>query len=147
MHSRTYGYYREANLYRRLQRAGFYWPTISKEADQIQSQCEACQLPKDREESYVVFAKEDWGNPFIEYLASRTLPQKHKSRYKLKRSATCYFLHVGIQSRKGFGGDPLRCLGPKEAKEKLKEVYSRECREHQGRKKLYRYILQIGWYY
>lgn len=107
MHSRTYGYYREANLYRRLQRAGFYWPTISKEADQIQSQCEACQLPKDREESYVVFAKEDWGNPFIEYLASRTLPQKHKSRYKLKRSATCYFLHVGIQSRKGFGGDPL----------------------------------------
>jgi len=83
---------------------------------------------------------------FIEYLASDTLPQKHEGRNKFKRLATCYFLHEGNLFRKGYDGDPLRCLGPKEAKEMLKEVDTGECGQHQGRKKLSRYILQMGHY-
>ena len=85
-------------------------------------------------------------NPFVEYLAGGILPWKHEGKYKLKRLVTHYSLHEGILFRKGFGEDPLRCLGPKEAKEMLKEVHSSECREHQGRKNLYRYILQMRYY-
>ena len=77
IHDRTCGFYREVNLYCKLQRAGFYWPSMGKDADQVQTQCEACQLAVDREESYVVFIGEDWRNPFVQYLAEGILPQKH----------------------------------------------------------------------
>ena len=140
VHSRTCGFCREVSLYRRLQRVGFYWPNMRKEADQTQSQCEAYQMAIDRKETYVVFTEEDWRNPFVEYLAGGILPRKHEGKYKLKRLVTHYFLHEGIPFRKGFDGDPLRCWGRKEAKEMLKEVHSGECKEHQGRKKLYWYI-------
>ena len=41
----------------------------------------------------------------------------------------------------------MRCLGPEEAKEMIKEVHSGECGEHQGKKKLYRCLLQMGYYW
>ena len=56
VHDKTCGSCEEVSLYRRLQRAGFYWPSMGKkEADQVQTQCGTCQLAADREESYVVF--------------------------------------------------------------------------------------------
>ena len=33
-------------------------------------------------------------------------------------------------TQKGYDEDPLRCLGPKEAKRMIKEVHSEECVEH-----------------
>nr|XP_023884510.1 uncharacterized protein LOC111996740 [Quercus suber] len=59
VHDKTCGSYREVNLYCRLQRAGFYWPSMGKEADQVQTQCGTCQLAIDREENYAVFVSED----------------------------------------------------------------------------------------
>ena len=80
------------------------------------------------------------------YLTEGILPQKHSERYKFKRLATRYFLHNAVLFKKGYDGDPLRCLGPEEAKRMIKEVYSRECGEHKGKKKLYRCLLQMGYY-
>ena len=130
VHDKTCGSCREVNLYCRLQRAGFYWPSMGKDADQVQTQCETCQLATDREESYVVFASEDWGSPFTQYLTEGILPQKHSERYKLKRLETRYFLHNTVLFKKGYDGDPLRCLGPEGAKGMIKEVYSGEYGEH-----------------
>ena len=48
--------------------------------------------------------------------------------------------------KKGYDGDPLRCLGLEEAREMMKEVHLGECGEHQGKKKLYRCLLQMGYY-
>lgn len=56
-------------------------------------------------------------------------------------------MHKEILLKKGYDGDPLRCLGPREAKEMLKEVHFGKCGVHQGKKKLYRYILQMGYYW
>ena len=114
---------------------------MGKDADRVQIQCETCQLAADREESYVVFINEDWRSPFIQYLTEDILPQKHSKRYKLKRLATHYFLHNTVLFKKGYDGDPLRCLGLEEAKEMIKEVHSGECGELQGKKKLYRCLL------
>ena len=51
----------------------------------------------------------------------------------------------------GVVGSPekmgLRCLGPEEAKEMVKEEHSGKCGEHQGKKKLYRCLLQMGYYW
>lgn len=85
----------------------------------------------DLEESYVVFIVEDWISSFIKYLANDTLLQKLKEMYKLKKLATCYILQDEILFKKGYDGDSLWRLGPKEAMGMLKEVYSSECREHE----------------
>ena len=37
-HDKTCKSYGEVSLYRRLQRAGFYWPSMGKDADQVQTQ-------------------------------------------------------------------------------------------------------------
>ena len=103
---------------------------MDKDADQVQTQYGACQFAVYREESYVMFISEDWRSPFIRYLTEGILPQKYSERYKLKRLATRYFLHNTIIFKKGYDGDPLRCLGPEEAKKMIKEVHSRECGEH-----------------
>ena len=94
-----------------------------------------------------MFISKDWKNPFTQYLTEGILPQKHNERYKLKRLATRYFLHNAILLKKGYDGDPLRCLSPEEAKGMIKEVHSRECGEHQGKKKLYKCLLQMGYYW
>ena len=65
IHHKTYESCEEVSLYHRLQRAGFYWPSMSKDADQVQTQCGTCQLAADREESYAVFTSEDWRSPFM----------------------------------------------------------------------------------
>ena len=83
----------------------------------------------------------------MQYLTEGVLPQRHSERYKLKRLATRYFLYNTVLFKKGYDGDPLRCLGPEEAKEMIKEVHSRECGEHQGKKKLYKCLLQMGYYW
>ena len=44
-------------------------------------------------------------------------------------------------------GNPLRCLGPEEAREMIKEVHSGKCGEHQGKKNLYKCLLQMGYYW
>ena len=57
------------------------------------------------------------------------------------------FLHNAVIFKKGCDGNPLRCLGPEEAKEMIKEVHSGECGEHQRKKRLYRCLLQMGYYW
>ena len=59
VHDKTCESCREVNLYRRLQRASFYWPSMDKDTNQVQTQCETCQPATDREESYAVFTSED----------------------------------------------------------------------------------------
>ena len=73
VHGRTCGFRGEISLYHRLQRAGFYWPSMGKDSDLVQTQCEACHLTTDREESYAVFTSENWRSPFVQYLAEGVL--------------------------------------------------------------------------
>ena len=103
---------------------------MGKDADQVQTQCRAYQFAVYREESYVTFISEDWRSPFIRYLTEGIPPQKYSKRYELKRLATRYFLHNTIIFKKGYDGDPLRCLGPEKEKETIKEVHLRECGGH-----------------
>ena len=65
VHDKTCGCCREVNLYCKLQKASFYWPCMGKDADRVQTQCEACQLVVDKEESYAIFISKDWRSPFV----------------------------------------------------------------------------------
>ena len=40
MHGKTCRSCGEVSIYRKLQKAGFYWPSMGKDVDQVQTQCE-----------------------------------------------------------------------------------------------------------
>ena len=67
--------------------------------------------------------------------------------HRLKKLAVRYFLQNGILFKRGYSGDPLRCLGPREAREAVREVHSSDYRSHPGKRRLYRKLLQIGYYW
>ena len=101
----------------------------------------------DKEESYVMFVMEDWRTPFIEYLAQGILPNDRTLAHQLKKLVVRYFLQNGILLKKGNSGDPLRCLRPREAREVVMEVHSGDCGSHPGKRRLYRQLLQLGYYW
>ena len=135
------------NLYRRMQCMGYYWPNMNKEAETIQEKCQECQLAIDKEESYAIFATADWRIPFIEYLDQGILPTDRTLAHQLKKLADRYFLQKGILFKRGFSGDPLRCLGPREAREVVREVHSGDCGIHPGKRRLYKQLLLLGYYW
>jgi ribonuclease HI len=135
------------SLYRRLQRLGYYWPNMSREAADLQSQCQTCQLQHDNEEVYATFVSTDWRVPFLEYFLEGILPQTHKEVYRLKKLASRYFVEGGTLFRKGYHGEPLRCLSLSESQMVMKEAHAGECGEHQGKKRLYQHLLTLGYYW
>ena len=135
------------SLYRKLQRLGYYWPNMSREAADLQSQCPTCQLQHDNEEVYVTFASTDWRIPFLEYFLEGILPQTHKEVYHLKRLASRYFVEGETLFRKGYHGEPFRCLSLSKSQMVMKETQTGECGEHQGKKRLYQRLLTLGYYW
>ena len=120
---------------------------MNKEVAAIQKKCQKCLLSIDKEESYIVFAAEDWRAPFMEYLAQGILPTDKTLACQLKKLVARYFLQNGILFKKGYNGDPLRCLGPREAREVIKEVHSSDYGSHLGKRRLYKQLLLLGYYW
>ena len=117
---------------------GYYWLNMNKEVATIQEKCQECQSSVDKEESYDVFVTEDWRTPFMEYLAQGILPTDRTLAHQLQKLAVRYFLQNGILFKRGYSGDPLRCLGPREAREVVREVHFGDCGSHPGKMRLYK---------
>uniref|UniRef100_A0A2N9IMP1 Integrase catalytic domain-containing protein n=1 Tax=Fagus sylvatica TaxID=28930 RepID=A0A2N9IMP1_FAGSY len=143
VHEKTCGDGGAISLYRRLQRLGYFWPNMSAEAAEIQSQCPTCQFHYSNEEVCATFVSTDWRTPFLEYLLEGILPSNPKDVYRLKRLALRYFVEGGTLFRKGFHGEPLRCLSLSESQMVMKETHAGECGEHQGKKRLYQCLLTL----
>jgi ribonuclease HI len=135
------------SFYRRLQRLGYFWPNMSKEAASLQEQCSFCQHQHESDQIYATFVSSDWRIPFLEYLIENILPQTSQTAIRIKKLATRYFVEGGILFRKGFHGDPLRCLSLAKSQTVMKEAHSGECGEHQDKKRLYQLLLTLGYYW
>ena len=107
---------------------------MGKDADRVQTQCGTYQLAANKAKSYAMFTSKDWRSPFRQYLTEGILPQKHSERYKLKRLVTHYLFHDEVLFKKRYDGDPLRCLGPKDAKEMIKKCTQEDVENTRGRK-------------
>uniref|UniRef100_A0A2N9IR83 Integrase catalytic domain-containing protein n=1 Tax=Fagus sylvatica TaxID=28930 RepID=A0A2N9IR83_FAGSY len=147
VHDRSCEFRDGVSLYRRLQRLGYFWPSMSKEAASLQEQCSFCQHQHEFDQIYATFISSDWRTPFLEYLIENILPQTSQAVIRLKKLAIRYFVEGGILFRKGFHGDPLRCLSLAESQTVMKEAHSGECGEHQGKKRLYQLLLTLGYYW
>jgi hypothetical protein len=120
---------------------------MKAQASKIQSSCSRCQHVFEKEEAYATFSTSDWRTPFLEYLLENILPETSKEAYHLKQLARRYFTEGGILFRKGFHGEPLRCLELAESQIIMKEIHGRECGEHQGQKKLHQQLLILGYFW
>ena len=120
---------------------------MSNEAATLQLKCQKCLLSIDKEESYAVFVTEDWRTPFMEYLAQGILPTDRTLAHQLKRLVVRYFLQNRILFKKGYNGDPLRCLGLREARKVIREVHSDDCGSHPRKRRLYKQLLLLGYYW
>jgi hypothetical protein len=97
---------------------------MSAEAVEIQSQCPTCQFHYSNEEVCATFVSTDWHTPFLEYLLEGILPSNPKDVYRLKRLALRYFVEGGTLFRKGFHGEPLRCLSLSESQMVMKKTHA-----------------------
>jgi hypothetical protein len=79
----------------------------------------------------VTFISTDRRTPFLEYLLEGILSPNPKDVYLLKRLALRYFVERGTLFRKGFHGEPLRCLSLLESQMVMRETHAGECGEHQ----------------
>ena len=83
----------------------------------------------------------------MEYLAQGILPTDRTPAHQLKKLVVKYFLQNEILFKKGYSGDSLKCLGPKEAREVVKEVHSGDYGSHPGKRRLYKQLLLLGYYW
>uniref|UniRef100_A0A2N9G8A8 RNase H type-1 domain-containing protein n=1 Tax=Fagus sylvatica TaxID=28930 RepID=A0A2N9G8A8_FAGSY len=136
------------SLYRRLQRLGYFWPSMSKEAAKSAGTVLILSTPAMNPIKFMQHSFRVIGAPlFLEYFIENVLPQTSQAATRLKKLATRYFVEGGILFRKGFHGDPLRCLSLAESQTVMKEAHSGECGEHQGKKRLYQLLLTLGYYW
>ena len=74
----------------------------------------------------------------MEYLPQRILPTDRTLAHQLKKLAVKYFLQNEILFKRGYSGDPLGCLGPREDREVVREVHSGDYGSHPGKRRLYK---------
>jgi hypothetical protein len=120
---------------------------MKAQASKIQSSCSRCQHVFEKKEAYATFSTSDLRTQFLKYLLESILPETSKEAYHLKQLARCYFIEGGILFRKGFHGEPLRCLGLVESQIIMKEIHGGECGEHQGQKKLHQQLLISSYFW
>ena len=92
VHEKSCGLRGSVSLYRCLQRLGYYWPEMGKQAATIQEQCINCQNIFDQMESCAVLTTSDWRIPFLEYLIEGILPDNHEEACRLRKLAIRYFV-------------------------------------------------------
>jgi hypothetical protein len=127
-----------------MQRQGYYWPDLRKQADDLQRSCVACQVfPKEEECSFVEGVK-DWRQVYIDYLTQGVLPAERKDALKVKRKSVRFQVIDEELFRRGFNGKTLRCLALQEAEDLLEQIHQTE---HQGGEKMFKQLLEVGYYW
>ena len=81
------------SFHRLLQRAGYFWPIMSKDALQLQKSCNKCFEPPNVKECNFIGSVGDWRRLYIDYLKNGVLPTNYNDARQLKRRAQRFFLN------------------------------------------------------
>ncbi|XP_026399610.1 uncharacterized protein LOC113295494 [Papaver somniferum] len=83
-------------LYRRLQRLGYYWPSMEAQSRTLQGSCPNCQKPPHHLEDLTLHHTGDWRRPYIEYLRDNKSPPTKKDAIKLIQKVKKFVFLDGI---------------------------------------------------
>ena len=104
---------------------------MKQQVDFVQAAYEKCQMPIQRQETFMASdTSGDWRQPYLDFLIEGILPTDNKEAFNIKRIAKRYFVEGENLYRKGFNGEPLRCVDKEEVGKLLQETHSGECGEH-----------------
>ena len=137
----------KGSLYRRSQRAGCFWPTMKKDCDMLQRECEACKEVREENEVKTIEEGADWRRSIIEFLSDGVLPISPIEAKVLQKKVERYFMQAGELFKRRFNGEILRCIGRNEGEEVLRSVHEGECGRHQGGRALSAEVLRLGYYW
>lgn len=73
------------SFYRRLQRQGYYWPSMAKDTANIQRSCSKCQQSLDVDESLFIQEAIDWRQLYLDFFQHRLLPSNQSDAIKIRR--------------------------------------------------------------
>ena len=131
---------------RLLERAGYFWPTMANDALKLQRSFKKCSEPPDVQGCHFVGSAGDWRRPYIDYLTNGVLPANHQDAKQLKWRVKRFFMYGSELIRISFVGKPLKCVSPTHANSLLEEVHGGSSGEHEGGRKLYQKLLDLGYY-
>ncbi|KAG5552094.1 hypothetical protein RHGRI_010249 [Rhododendron griersonianum] len=137
----------EIALYRRIQRQGYYWPTMKKEADLITKNCTRCSLYMAQPECLMANTDNqevDWRQVYIDYLREGALPTERAESVRVVRGARRFFLERGLLFRRTLDGMPQVCVDKEQAEEVLAKTHGTE---HQGWRKLHEQMVNLGYFW
>ncbi|KAH7838883.1 hypothetical protein Vadar_032240 [Vaccinium darrowii] len=133
----------DISLYQRVQRQGYYWPSMKTDAADMTKSCDGCTLTISGQEC--CFSEEqDWRQKYIDFLQEGALPVEKERGRQVKMSARRFFVKDGSLYRRAQDDVPLKCLSNEEAKDVLYKAHELE---HQGGRKLYEHIIHLGYYW
>ncbi|XP_071694804.1 uncharacterized protein [Rutidosis leptorrhynchoides] len=91
--------------------------------------------------------EECWMTPFIKYLADGTLPEDKLQARRIRIRAPMYNFKNGVLYRKSFTEPYLRCVGPAQAKEIIREMHKGACSTHSGYRTIVSRIKRMGYFW
>ncbi|OMO94091.1 reverse transcriptase [Corchorus capsularis] len=109
--------------------------------------CPRCSEPPDVNDCHFVGSVGDWRRPYIEYLQNGVLPTNHQDARNLKRKVQRFFMKGNELYRTSFGGSPLKCVSPADVTSLLEETHGGTNGAHEGGLKLYKKLLDLGYYW
>ncbi|XP_071712956.1 uncharacterized protein [Rutidosis leptorrhynchoides] len=91
--------------------------------------------------------EEYWMTPFIKYLADGTLPEDKLQARRIRMRAPLYYFKNAILYRKSFTEPYLKCVGPAQAKEIIREMHKGACSTHSGYRSIVSRIKRMGYFW
>nr|XP_043626210.1 uncharacterized protein LOC122597708 [Erigeron canadensis] len=88
-----------------------------------------------------------WMTPIIDYLTNGTLPADRDQARKIRVKAPQYVLEEEGLYKKSYLGPLLRCVGPRQAKEVIREIHYGACGLHSGPRTVVAKITRMGYYW
>ncbi|GKC08067.1 reverse transcriptase domain-containing protein [Tanacetum coccineum] len=91
--------------------------------------------------------EDNWMTPIMKYLVSGSLPADKKLARKIKVKSLNYRIIEGILYKRSFLTPCLRCIGPKQARNVIKEIHEGSCDLYAGPRSIIEKITTLGYYW
>ena len=92
-------------------------------------------------------SESNWPTPLVSYLKNGILPNGREATRKLKVQAAWFILMKDVLYKRGFSRLYLRCLGPEEADNVMREVHEGICGNHLRSRLLAYKLIRVGYYW